>query len=763
MKLEITDEQIIDMCMDKSVYFRGYTYFINGRVEQIDFSDYSGVIEGLVIGSRSYEPKVFYDETGITEFECTCADFASDGTMCKHIVALIKKYEQEIQTGGGDEKQKVFYSNTASQMLDDIVKVKVGKYRRIASIKPLLHIRTGAESAKFHLELRIGGNERLYVVRDIGVFLDAVANGEVVEFGKHFTYDSNVVTFGGVSQRLMDLLSITHQVFKQQGSTIGERSIDLEGTLLESAMPIIAKLDTDIYLNNRLKDKMRILTEAVPLEIQVLKEGERYVLDFRNCSGAQPLTEDFSMILWEDDIYILPPEQAAILKIFAGVHKKLGEYRVRFESESKVKLISSVMPKLRYVSRLSIDHAVKRDVILGDLQVKVYLDTTEEGYISARVLFCYENVRFNHFAHEEPNVGSKILIRDRRSENNFIRVAAAAGFLPENGILYLRDDDKIYQFLSDTIKVMQKVAEIYYCENFGKVKIIRPRRGSGSVGMSSGDMLDFSISFDEIAQDELERLLDDIIEKKRYHRLKEGSFIDLESDSIRSMVKIMDNLDIGAKQIREKNFAITPSRAFYLKSAQEEGLINLSYDSFFEDFIQKIKQPDETQYQLPQQLKGKLRDYQVTGFRWLKTLADYHLGGILADEMGLGKTLQAIAFIVSEYEKNPVPSLVIAPTSLIFNWQAEFEKFTSDVKTRVVHGNPFERKEALENLDGVQVVITSYGLLRRDIALYLQHQFNYCFIDEAQHIKNPHTINAKAVKNIKANGFFCFNRYAAGK
>ena len=115
--------------------------------------------------------------------------------------------------------------------------------------------------------------------------------------------------------------------------------------------------------------------------------------------------------------------------------------------------------------------------------------------------------------------------------------------------------------------------------------------------------------------------------------------------------------------------------------------------------------------------------------------------------MGLGKTLQAIAFVMSEYEKTQKPTLIVAPTSLLYNWQSEIEKFAPQAKSVIVSGTPSERSHAERKIDGYHFVITSYGLLRRDISNYIKYEFAYCFIDEAQHIKNPNTINAKVDKS----------------
>src|SRR3712207_2418114 len=143
-----------------------------------------------------------------------------------------------------------------------------------------------------------------------------------------------------------------------------------------------------------------------------------------------------------------------------------------------------------------------------------------------------------------------------------------------------------------------------------------------------------------------------------------------------------------------------------------------------------------------------MRPYQKFGFKWLKNLAHCGLGGILSDEMGLGKTLQTIAFIKSEVDeaKDKMPSLVVCPTSLVYNWQDEINKFQPNLKCLVISGSREEREELIKLIPYTDVVITSYALIRRDIVEYENINFRYCFLDEAQNIKNGDSLSAHAVK-----------------
>lgn len=155
--------------------------------------------------------------------------------------------------------------------------------------------------------------------------------------------------------------------------------------------------------------------------------------------------------------------------------------------------------------------------------------------------------------------------------------------------------------------------------------------------------------------------------------------------------------------------------------------------------------------EMPTQVNAVLRTYQSEGVHWLERLRHMHLNGILADDMGLGKTLQAIIALTQHKLKYPdSKSIVICPTSLVYNWKEEFNKFNPTLRILPVDGTPIQRKKLQNNIKDFDVVITSYSLLQKDIEFYKDIPFAYAFLDEAQHIKNRGTRNAKSVKMIQA-------------
>lgn len=170
-------------------------------------------------------------------------------------------------------------------------------------------------------------------------------------------------------------------------------------------------------------------------------------------------------------------------------------------------------------------------------------------------------------------------------------------------------------------------------------------------------------------------------------------------------------------------------------------------------FLENLRNPDNLEFTVPDQLASILRDYQKYGFQWMKTLAHYRFGGILADDMGLGKTLQSIAFlasVLSEIRDRRQPAIIVAPASLIYNWRNELHKFTPDIRAVIADGDKQDRKAALDQLKDVDVVITSYPLLRRDVEHYTDTVFHTLILDEAQAFKNYATQTAQSVKRLQA-------------
>ena len=163
--------------------------------------------------------------------------------------------------------------------------------------------------------------------------------------------------------------------------------------------------------------------------------------------------------------------------------------------------------------------------------------------------------------------------------------------------------------------------------------------------------------------------------------------------------------------------------------------------------VQKLVNNDFKRSVTPKSFNGILRKYQKEGFKWLNELSELGFGGILADDMGLGKTIQVITFVLSKRSKK---TLIITPTSVLYNWKDEFERFAPNVRVGLVHGTKAQRDRMLSEIKKYDVLITTYGTLKNDENEYEKLQFDYCIIDEGQNIKNPTSKTTLSVKKINS-------------
>lgn len=154
------------------------------------------------------------------------------------------------------------------------------------------------------------------------------------------------------------------------------------------------------------------------------------------------------------------------------------------------------------------------------------------------------------------------------------------------------------------------------------------------------------------------------------------------------------------------------------------------------------------EYSLPANFNGELRPYQRAGYNWLRFLNEFALGGCLADDMGLGKTVQTLALLLSEKQSGRGTSLLIMPTSLIYNWEMETARFAPEIKTFPYTGT--QRNKDIRNFEKYDLVLTSYGIARLDYERLAGFFFNYIILDESQVVKNPSSNIARAVRELKS-------------
>jgi len=764
LSIDLREQTIQNYVNSSLTYHKGLSYYLLGKVTEFHYDEEKAFLAARVLGRELYELNIYFEEDGNLEsFFCDCPASQQYPGLCKHGVAVLKKAQELLTEGKRLEQQNqkavdsifTFFRNLPEDSLKESVNLEV-----------VYHLEKDAGQLLSSLELKIG-KERLYVVKKLKNFLTSLNQAQPIEFGKHFAFDSIIHQFAPADQGIIDLIQ---EIYAQENmladpyqwsnysdsTSFKGKKVFLSPPFLKRLFSLLQGRTFPAHILNREFPSMEILAEDLPLEFSLSQKKDDLVLAFHlENSNLIPITKEGEFFFYQENIYCPSKKQwKYLLPFYQAMVNKQGK-SLSLPVKERERFISEIVPFLKNVAKLSIDPELEKNFYQEELETKIYLDKIEEG-ISAKVEFNYGETKINPLQETPGNRNKeKILIREVEKERKIISFFEKTEFKVKGKEMYLKEEEKIFTFLTDFLPQLQEEGEIYYSENF-KIKIKDPSAFSGGVKLSQNlNLLEFSFHYPDINQAELADIFASLQKKKKYHRLKDGSFLPLDNPDLFAVADIFDQLEINPKELQDKVLHLPKYRAAYLDNQlRESGLHRLERNQAFKQMVQNIKEPLDTEFEPPKELQAILRDYQKTGFKWLKTLAYYNLGGILADDMGLGKTLQVLAFLLSEKEIKQKPALIVAPTSLVYNWQDEVRKFTPQLQALVVFGSQKERQEQLGKTADYDLVITSYPLLRRDSELYQDLNFSFCFLDEAQHIKNPNTINAKSVKEIKAENYF---------
>ncbi len=343
--------------------------------------------------------------------------------------------------------------------------------------------------------------------------------------------------------------------------------------------------------------------------------------------------------------------------------------------------------------------------------------------------------------------------RDGAAENAVRRELADCGFSPG------RRDESLYvnnergaagQFFASHLPRLRARWEVHLSERLtrlgAKTVVVRPhvefRPSHG--GWLEGDLSFQGVGAPRLSPGDVRRMLET---KRTVQRLNDGRMLVLPEALTTELVEALGDLDI--EQSVDGSFRIRQSQAGYLANS-----VRASGGEALEERWMAGGLRDAPPINVQASLKKMLRPYQTAGCAWLARLAANGLGGILADEMGLGKTVQTLAFLSAwrSHQKEAKPAIVICPTSLVENWIEECAKFTPEIATLAYRGP--KREELIGKMEAAGLVVTSYAILRLDVALLSQVEFGVAVLDEAQHVKNRESQNARAAKALKADQRF---------
>ena len=750
-----------------AVYDRGCKYFQKGAVgtvksRSLDENSYYAT----VYGSDMYHVEVELNKAGdrVNHYDCDCPAALLYTGACKHVVAVLKaiQNQQRIQ----DIKQK---KEASGRNLISLYSKAALQEERLAEARPLhlephLFIYHRGISIEKWLEFKIG-YDRLYVLQSILELILKPGNGSELAIGKNLVIRPEEMRFEkGVSQGLWKLImdawrddSGLHGMMTYSSTRaphIDKKRFRLSDTEFQKFLDIMGDQPFQLTLDEIFDGTTEIVNGNPDLHLNIEDEKGDAVMFFGE-ENVITLDKDSRVIFCEGCIY--RPEEYFSKKIAPFMSTMRDSERMRLSADLLGDFFCYVMPNLRKTAHVKTAQSFKDRFESLDLRVEVYLDYYKDG-LAATLRYLYSDIAFNPVIQDSPKMDNekRIIVRDRILEQRVLRLFEKYGFEREHSRLVQPDEERTFDFIIEGIPRLDEMAEIYYEEAFEKKPVKRFTPPAIGVSVNDENILELNFDKSEYDFDEMLGILSAYKEKRRYHRMKDGTFVTLGEQQLDTLAELAEEVAHKGdkKAVRDGRMELPISKALYLDAMAGDGLKLVESDRF-KTFVGDIKNPQNAKAPVPRELKDVLRDYQVTGYRWMKALSKYGLGGILADDMGLGKTLQTIAFILSYRDVMDYPVLVVAPTSLVYNWLEEIGKFAPQLKAVVVDGTKSARKEQLEEgVKNADVIVTTYNLLKRDIALYEKQQFSYCFLDEAQQIKNPVTQNAKAVKKIKAIGRF---------
>jgi SNF2 family DNA or RNA helicase len=611
------------------------------------------------------------------------------------------------------------------------------------SLEPTLHF---THYDGVWITLKFGAN-KLYLIKYIGDFIGHHTYLSPMPLGRDTKLVPAREAFLPESLPVLDF-TLRHFRVQMGARDLEKRRIQLTPTVVDEFFALYQEGDFLKIEGDRYKDiagTYRISEQDYPLRFRLEKEedGARLQADeeYQLLTGRQGV-----YLLVDRVLYKCSPAYCERCRYFLREINNL-EDSIFIAEQDIPNLYSSVIYDTEDFLHFDIDDLLT-DMQPAPLVTKVYFDVYGPSGVKAHMSFSYGEK--SHDAFDEKYLNQTMdLVGEQVAETLLLKYMGPACIEP--GTLAIEEDeDALYELIVRGVDEIAKVAEIYASEDFEKIKV--RQKMSVSIGIRvNGNLLEIDFDPDDIDYSELAEILTSYRKAKKYRRMKDGSFLSLEGSAVADLAEFTEGLDLDGKELAGGRVRLDMNRAPYidgmLKKSEE---IRYERDDGFKNIIRNMRDIADADFHPPADLAKVLRNYQKTGFRWLKTIDELRFGGILADDMGLGKTLEVLALLLAYKEGAQImPSIVICPASVVLNWEAECARFTPEMKTAAMVGGKAARDAIIENATQYDLLITSYGQMVRDVDAYQGVDFRYVILDEAQFVKNQKTQSAHAVKQLK--------------
>lgn len=681
-------------------------------------------VPGLAEYMISQEPYPLVHLRATEPSSCDCGE-----ENCRHLAAALLHAEQ---TGALTALQG-YREKQASEAFLEAVESLLPEAPSL-SIEPSIFFDKGGLAVSLR-----EGEGRLYVVRHLPQFLQALAREEQAELSQQLKLSMEKRSFTPEAWAFLRILMGYVQALEFAGARLSPaqtRRLPIRGETALELLGALKGMRFRITQEGRTRIQEGIPESALPVVFYVTGGRRGLGVQARMEQECSLAVQDGGYVLSEGQLIRLPKKDRAMARVLLSQEEK----DFFFPQAALPQLMSELLPTLMRGYAVVLDEKLERRMLRLPLVPKVYLDQ-EHGEIVAKLRFCYGDIELDPFKLKRDD--HRLILHEAEKERRVLEALAQAGFRVRRGYVYLAGEEEAFRFLTEGVQQLGQHAELYLSQAF---KRLSPRRLSLSGRLSGqGSGLKLELLDDGRPIEDLVPVLQAIRSRKQYFRYKDGSFIVLrESEDWQDFAQAA----LDAQQELSAGRDLSAFRAAYLRTLVSEAGLPVQLDQEAEELAEMRQDRVESP------VKG-LHPYQERGFNWLHSLHRLRMGGILADEMGLGKTVQTIAAILhsKRAEQEHLPSIIVMPTSLSYNWLAEFQRFAPELRVQIVAGSRQKRQQLIaqfEGPDAPDVLLTSYPLIRQDIDLLKELSFRYAVLDEAQFIKNSLSLSARAVKRLQA-------------
>ncbi|ELU5586875.1 DEAD/DEAH box helicase [Clostridium perfringens] len=691
--------------------------------------------------------KINVKNSDIIGTNCSCETFKENSKhiknyVCKHISATNDVFYSLARKKVQKNKLK---SNNKSQLVKEKNEEHKGKEKRFLSLDINIKHMVKEGVILFNCEFRIGAGN-LNLILDLKDFLYKNSLKKPLKFNDGFTYNPLKDEFLDEDKRVLQFVASHKDV-------VSGRYLRLKQNNLKDFLKLVDEKKKINFNFNSINYEVKVKKENVPVAL-TLKEGKEGFVLSHHKKFPVILNNSGDVMFFDRNLYLPRKRQ---LEYYIPIHKLFLKNNTITYKKS-LENLRSLLEELKNISK---------NIVL-DENIRVFkeklMKTTFNLYKTKGRIYC--NVKIDYCGYIID------LIRDEK-DNSFLRDLKSEKYIEfqlerfkfikrEEDFCFIGSEEEMYELFSKGIKRLRELGEVLLSEELKEFKVLDSSLISSELKELS-NFYKLKFDFGDFELRELRESIDAMKRGDRFYRTKKV-YLDLEDPGIVNFLNLLE--DLGLENIKDNEVYIDKSKVLYIQEKLKDRTLSfIKGGNVLQEIVGKLLNKEFKRKLVPKALNAELRLYQKEGFKWINEITDLGFGGVLADDMGLGKTLQIIAFLLSQKKSK---SIVVVPTSVIYNWMDEFEKFAPSIRIGLVHGSKSKRDKVLrefkrglgikieeDNLkeksyEKYDVLLTTYGTLKNDEKAYENLSFDYCIIDEAQNIKNPAAQATLSVKNIKS-------------